>query len=102
MSKVLCVASGRGHEWEAFCLDFDLAVSGESFEAVRTSLFNAINMYIATAAAQPEPVRKRLLARKAPLLVRLVWAWRAFWSTLSIRASRDDVPATIEFLACPA
>ncbi len=100
---VLCVASGHGSQWEAFCLDFDLAVQGESFEEVRRLLTDAIEMYVQTAEAEPEPNRSRLLARKAPFLVRLMWAWRVFWSTLLIRATRrDGNPATVEFITCPA
>lgn len=100
---ILCVASGHGSQWEAFCLDFDLAVQGRSFEEVRRLLQRAIEMYIDAAAKEPEPIRSRLLGRKAPFLVRLMWAWRVFWSTLSIRATRrGNVSATVEFIACPA
>ena len=104
MSKaVVCVASGRGTDWEAFCLDFDLAVQGRSFEEVRSSLGRAIDMYLDSVLKEPEPLRSRLLARKAPFLVRLSWAWRVFWSTLSIHATRrDSYPATVEFIACRA
>jgi hypothetical protein len=104
MSKaVLCVASGHGSQWEAFCLDFDLAVQGQSFEEVRELLRVAIEMYVQSANAEPEPNRSRLLARKAPFLVRLAWAWRVFWSTLLIRATRrNGNPATVEFITCPA
>jgi predicted RNase H-like HicB family nuclease len=64
MSKaVLCVASGRDSQWEAFCLDYDLAVQGQSFEEVRGLLKDAIEMYVDTAVKEPEPNRSRLLAR---------------------------------------
>jgi predicted RNase H-like HicB family nuclease len=100
---IVCIATGRANQWEAFCLDFDIAVQGRSFEEVRRSLSDAIEMYLEVALAEPEPHRSRLLARKAPFLVRLMWAWRVFWSTLSVRATRrDSNPATVEFIACPA
>lgn len=106
MLKVRCVATGRGREWEAFCVDFDLAVQGGSFEAVRRSLDRAIKLYVETASAQPAAVRARLLARKAPLWNRVVWACRVFWATLSIGArigtGNSDVPATVATIACPA
>ena len=104
MPRVIqCVASGHGTEWEAFCLDYDLAVQGQSFEEVRSSLAKAIDMYLGSALAEPEPIRSRLLARRAPFLVRLMWAWRVFWSTLAIHATRrGSYPATVEFVACPA
>jgi hypothetical protein len=103
MSKaVLCVASGQGSEWEAFCLDYDLAVQGQSFEEVRRLLKDAIEMYVDTAVKEPEPNRSRLLARKAPFSVRLMWAWRLFWSTLFVRATRrGGESATFEFVTCP-
>jgi hypothetical protein len=78
--SALCVASGHGSRWEAFCLDFDLAVQGESLEEVRALLGGAIQMYIQTAVAEPEPNRSRLLDRKVPFLIRLMLAWRVFWS----------------------
>jgi hypothetical protein len=78
---VLCVASGHGSQWEAFCLDFDLAVQGQSLQEVRGLLREAID-YVQAADAEPEPNRSRLLARKAPLLVRLMWAWRIFLKKL--------------------
>lgn len=104
MPRVIqCIASGHGTDWEAFCLDYDLAVQGRSFEEVRLSLAKAIDMYLDSALAEPEPLRTRLLARRAPFRVRLMWAWRVFWSTLAIHAARrDSYPATVEFVACPA
>jgi hypothetical protein len=100
---VVCIASGRGREWEAFCLDFDLAVQGRSYDEARASLAHAIHMYVDAALAEPEPVRSRLLARRAPFLVRLTWAVRVFLSALAIRAThRGDSSATVEFIECPA
>lgn len=101
--EVVGIARGRGDDWEAFCLDFDLAVQGRSFEEVRKSLVRAIELYLEAALSEPEPLRSRLLARRAPFLVRLMWACRVFWSALSTHAThRDRNPSTVEFLACPA
>ncbi|WP_256445687.1 hypothetical protein [Skermanella sp. TT6] len=38
-----CIAEGRDGEWEAFCLDLDLAVAGTSFEEVYRDLNKAID-----------------------------------------------------------
>ena len=101
--RLVGIARGRGDDWEAFCLDFDLAVQGRSFEEVKASLMRAIAMYLDAALSEPEPLRSRLLARKAPFFVRLMWAVRVFWSALSIHATRrDSIPDTVEFIACPA
>jgi predicted RNase H-like HicB family nuclease len=78
--NLVCIVTGRANDWEAFCLDFDLAVQGGSFEEVRLSLNHAIEMYLndALAEPEPEPIRSRLLARCVPFFVRLMWAWRMF------------------------
>jgi hypothetical protein len=65
------IATGHGDEWEAFCLDFDLAAQGRSFEEVKCDLLQAINMYVDAALAEPEPARSQLLSREAPFFVRL-------------------------------
>jgi predicted RNase H-like HicB family nuclease len=71
-----CVAHGRGENWEAYCLDLDLAVHGSSPGEVRARLEEAIEGYIAAATDEAEPARSRLLNRRAPLYVRLRWALR--------------------------
>lgn len=68
---VACFAHGVGDEWEAICLDFDIAVQGTSFEEVRQLLSIAIESYVALAAAEGPETRNRLLARRAPWHVRL-------------------------------
>ena len=101
-TNLICIATGRGDQWEAFCLHFDLAVQGSSFDEVRRYLNDAIDSYVESASAEPEPICARLLARKAPLWVRLMWAWRVFRSAMSGRTRRDR-DATIEFpVACRA
>ena len=100
--SLVCIATGHGDQWEAFCLDFDLAVQGRSFDEVRRYLNDAISMYLERVQAEPEPDRSRLLARKAPFFVRLMWAWRLFRETMSGRTRRNE-NATVEFpVACPA
>jgi hypothetical protein len=99
---LICVAHGRAGEWEAFCLDYDLAVQGRSFEEVKEFLNRAIDMYFEAARSEPEPIRSRLLGRKAPFFVWLGWALRVFWSTLFRATHRGSNLATVEFIACPA
>jgi len=100
--SLVCIATGHGNEWEAFCLDFDLAVQGSSFEEVRGFLHEAIRVYVESALAEREPDRSRLLARKAPFFVRFSWGWRLFWLTIFGRTRRDE-NATVEFpIARPA
>jgi hypothetical protein len=102
--RLIGVAHGHGDQWEAYCLGYDLAVQGRSFEEVQASLIQAINMFLQAAYSEPEPMRSRLLNRRAPFGVRLTWALRLFWSALFGHDARreGDSSDTFEFLACPA
>jgi predicted RNase H-like HicB family nuclease len=65
-----CYAEGSDGDWEAICLDLDIAVQGSSFEEVFTSLQDAISLYLKSVTdLQPEE-RRTLLHRPAPLSVR--------------------------------
>jgi hypothetical protein len=88
--ELLCVARGGGEKWEALCLDLDLAVQGRSFDEVRGLLEEAVNTYVEDARAEAEPARSQLLARRVPLHIRLVWAWRFFKAALYGRPPGGD------------
>jgi predicted RNase H-like HicB family nuclease len=66
-----CYAEGRDGEWEAICLDLDVAVQGHSFTEVYESLDEAITLYLASVHDLPSEERARLLHRPVPLRVRL-------------------------------
>ena len=66
-----CYAWSNADGWEAICVDFDLAAQGDSFEEVRSELFDAIGTLLLYAEELPESERNRLLNRKAPLSLRL-------------------------------
>lgn len=70
-SKAACYAWGRPGDWEAVCVDFDLAAQGESLEDVRRELADAIETYLEYVASLPENEQPRFLNRKAPLGLRL-------------------------------
>ena len=95
------IAHGRVGEWEAFCVDFDLAVQGRSFEEVSRLLTEAVSAYVATAMEQPEPVRSQLLRRRVPLRVRLVWGFKiALWTIFHKKRTEES---TFGFpVPCPA
>jgi hypothetical protein len=96
-----CVAHHRGEQWEAICLDFDLAVQGRTFEDVQARLQEAIGTYVEDALAQPEPSRSKLLHRRAPLTARLSWLWPLIVRTIFSRERDSD--ATVGFpVACRA
>lgn len=87
---LFCIAHGRGRSWEAFCIDFDLAVQGRSYEEVKGQLEKAIHLYIQAAEAQHEPTRTQLLERSVPFRTRLLWAWRsAIWALFKKKRAQD-------------
>ena len=86
-----CVARGRNHEWEAFCLDFDLAVQGRSFEEVISLLKEAIQLYVQTAMHEAEPARSALLSRAAPFGIKLAWRLRiALWALFARKRAEES------------
>lgn len=77
---IICYAEGDKDRWEAFCLNFDLAVQGQSFQEVFGKLESAVEIFLEGVNDLPAADRKRLLNRRAPLsvwlgpLVRLLWS----------------------------
>jgi hypothetical protein len=88
--SLLCVARVQSGNWEALCLDLDLAVQGRSFDEVRNLLEEAVSTYIEDATAEAEPARLELLSRRVPFHVRLTWAFRFFRAALFGRTSGGD------------
>lgn len=66
-----CYARGHGGQWEAICLDLDIAISGRSLHEVRTLLNEAVRTYFEDVSKEAPDQRRRLLNRRAPLLTRL-------------------------------
>ena len=66
-----CYAEGQDGDWEAICLDLDIAVQGRSFEEVSLSLREAIALYLETVEDLPPAERGKLLHSRAPVAVRL-------------------------------
>ena len=82
-----CYAEGRDGDWEAICLDLDIAVQAPSFEEVFRSLQQAIALYLETVADLPANQQSSLLHRPAPLAVRLKFLAHA---ARGLFAARDD------------
>jgi hypothetical protein len=88
MSRVLhCYASGRDGNWEAICLDLDIAVQGRSFTEVNDDLMKAVRLHLERVLEMPPEEQGGLLRRPVPLLVRLRFAIEAFLLALSQRDS---------------
>ncbi len=84
-----CYAEGRDGEWEAICLDLDIAVQGKSFEEVFQSLDEAVNLYLESTSGLPEVERARFLNRATPLSVRLKFLGYALRSLFDDRGKGD-------------
>jgi hypothetical protein len=101
--EFLCFARGFPGQWEAFCVDLDLAVQGESFHEVQASLEGAIRDYVTTAREEAEPDRNRLLDRRAPLWLVWLWIGRVMLSAWRHGRGEADRSYTASFpVACPA
>lgn len=66
-----CFAEERDGQWEALCLDLDIAVQSSTFEDLVVSMKEAIKLYVESVGDLPPEERARLLHRVAPLSVRL-------------------------------
>lgn len=90
---VFCYAEGEAGRWEAYCLTFDLAVRGATFDDVQRKLHDQIVLYLEGVAAVPAADRRRLLRRRAP-----VWVWvQAFGRLLRGAVSGRDGKERHEF-----
>lgn len=90
---IVCYAEGKGDQWEAYCLTFDLAVHGRSFDEVRQKISDQVALYIEGVSALPPEQREHLLARRAPLR-----AWfRPFWTIGIAPFKRRDAKERHEF-----
>ena len=79
MRRILhCYAFGSDGQWEAICIDLDLAVQGRSFEEASRLLGEAITFHLEGVMELPERDRTRLLSRRVPWHVRLQYAVEAF------------------------
>jgi hypothetical protein len=63
-----CYGEQKGNVWQAFCLDLNLAVQGDSFPEVRRKLHQQIASYLYDALeGEDQKYADQLLSRKAPI-----------------------------------
>ena len=86
---VHCMAEGTQGQWEAICLNFDIAVQGDTFEEVYHSLDEAVRSYLETVHTYPEDDKRRLLSRSVPLWLRLKFAAAYCMSAMFRSASKE-------------
>jgi hypothetical protein len=103
-----CIAHGSGNDWQAICLDLDIAVQAQSLHEVTRILQESVSTYIQDAMEQDEPTRTQMLNRSVPFSVRAVWAIRLFMATLfrrrlDLNHKEDKRETTVGFpVECPA
>ena len=85
-----CYAERHQGRWEAFCLDFDIAVQGDSFEEVYRFLNEAVADYVARVGELPKSDQCRLLRRRMPLWSRLRFLLALLYSASRSRGNVDD------------
>ena len=83
-------AEGRPGQWEAFCIDLDIAAQGSSLEEVSAKLREAVEIYINSVFDLPEVERARLLNRQAPVAFRLRIWWRMLTALFNGSADRKQ------------
>jgi predicted RNase H-like HicB family nuclease len=94
-----CYAEGRDGDWEAICLDLDIAVQGRSFEEVFGSLQQAIALYLETVADLPGDQGSGLLHRPVPLSIRLKFLAHAARGLFSVSDDRQRHQFTMPLAA---
>jgi hypothetical protein len=82
------------------CVDYDIAVQGDSFNQVKAELEDAIADYVIAARDEAPADAARLLSRRAPMRVRLAWAFRVLRSAWRHGADQDTSASFP--VACPA
>lgn len=70
MRKLTCYAWGKPGDWEALCVDLEIATQGSSFEEVREDLCLAVEDFLDYAAELPEIERQAVLSVRAPWRLR--------------------------------
>ena len=100
---VACYAEGRGDEWDAVCLNFDIAVQGESFEDVVKELNVAIGSYLEYVRDLPEAEQAQFLDRSVPWSMIIKLAWLSVLTILFRGSGGNDGKPRGQFtVACPA
>ncbi|MDB5524694.1 MAG: hypothetical protein JWM58_2457 [Rhizobium sp.] len=87
--NLLCYAYGHGSTWEAICIDFDLAIQGHSVREVQDGLDQMIKSFVADAHNEDSATSVRLLGRRAPLMVRVGFAYRLLKNLIINRGGKN-------------
>ena len=85
-----CYVEPSGGQWQAFCVDLDLAAQAESFAEAKEKLDRIINYYVYDALEGEDKAHaESLLCRKAPLRHRMKYRLYAFRDKQRRRAQQS-------------
>lgn len=71
-----CYAERKGDQWQAFCLDLNLAAHGDTFQDVKSRLDEMIWSFVYDATVgEDAQYADQLLPRRAPLSYWLTYYW---------------------------
>lgn len=89
--KVRCFAEKRGQQWQAFCIELNLAVQADSRKEAVNKLHAMIRSYVLLALEQNDPAHQRdMLYRPAPLSIQLrYWYVRLLVTTANLFTGND-------------
>ncbi len=72
-----CYAEEIDGQWQAFCIDLNLAAQADTFEDARVSLHSMIGSYVYDAIeGEDQDYADQLLTRRAPISLRLRYHYR--------------------------
>ena len=95
-------AEGRPGQFEAVCLDLDIAGQGPTLEAALDSLRGSVKLYLESLHELPEAERERFLHRRAPLGMRIKFLWHVVKMTFTNRDDGNPKERAEMILNCPA
>lgn len=92
---------GAGSDWNAICVDLDIAVEAASQHEAMNKIEEVVHTYIHDAMQEAPEVRRKLLNRSSPLSLRFS-LWAQYQLFLWRRSRPHDRTYSAVALACPA
>jgi hypothetical protein len=93
-----CYIERVGDQWQAFCVDLNLAAQADSLHEAKTKLDSMVRSYLIDALTGEDRAHAAmLLTRKAPLRFRAKYNWYAMRSKISTTFARSNPRDRIAF-----
>ena len=74
--QLRCFAEKRGQQWQAFCLELNLAVQADTLKDAEHKLHDMVRSYVKLAMEQNDAKHQRdMLFRPAPLSIQLRYVY---------------------------